>query len=57
VADPTGGLRERLREELGDTRLVAEHLGHADLSPRCAAMPHVAREEWFTAVGRLERSR
>src|SRR6266540_5672272 len=43
-----------LRQELGDTRLVAEYLGHADLST-VARYAHVDREELFTAAGRLER--
>ena len=42
-----------LRQEVGDTRLVAEYLGHADLST-VARYAHVDREELFEAVGRLE---
>ncbi|MGH3031709.1 MAG: tyrosine-type recombinase/integrase [Gaiellaceae bacterium] len=42
-----------LRQELGDVRLVAEYLGHADLST-VARYAHVAREELFAAAGRLE---
>jgi integrase/recombinase XerC len=42
-----------LRQELGDTRLVAEYLGHADLST-VARYAHVDREELFAAAGRLE---
>jgi len=42
-----------LRQELGDTRLVAEYLGHADLST-VSRYAHVAREELFAAAGRLE---
>jgi len=36
-----------------DTRLVAEYLGHADLST-VSRYAHVAREELFAAAGRLE---
>jgi len=43
-----------LRQELGDTRLVAEYLGHADLST-VARYAHVDRGELFTAAGRLEQ--
>jgi integrase/recombinase XerC len=43
-----------LRQELGDTRLVAEYLGHADLST-VARYAHVDREELFEAAGRLEQ--
>lgn len=43
-----------LRQELGDTRLVAEYLGHADLST-VARYAHVARDELFDAAGRLEQ--
>ena len=43
-----------LRQELGDTRLVAEYLGHADLST-VARYAHVDREELFDAAGRLEQ--
>jgi hypothetical protein len=43
-----------LRREVGDTRLVAEYLGHADLST-VARYAHVDREELFAAVGRLEQ--
>jgi integrase len=42
-----------LRQELGDTRLVAEYLGHADLST-VARYAHVDREELFEAADRLE---
>jgi integrase/recombinase XerC len=43
-----------LRQELGDTRLVAEYLGHADLST-VARYAHVDRDELFGAAGRLEQ--
>jgi integrase len=43
-----------LRQELGDTRLVAEYLGHADLST-VSRYAHVDRDELFAAAGRLER--
>jgi integrase/recombinase XerC len=43
-----------LRQELGDTRLVAEYLGHADLST-VSRYAHVDREELFDAAGRLEQ--
>ena len=43
-----------LRQELGDTRLVAEYLGHADLST-VARYAHVDRQELFAAAGRLEQ--
>ncbi len=43
-----------LRQELGDTRLVAEYLGHADLST-IARYAHVDRQELFEAAGRLEQ--
>ncbi len=43
-----------LRQELGDTRLVAEYLGHADLST-VARYAHVDREELFDAADRLEK--
>jgi integrase/recombinase XerC len=43
-----------LRREVGDTRLVAEYLGHADLST-VARYAHVDREELFAAAGRLEQ--
>ena len=43
-----------LRQERGDTRLVAEYLGHADLSP-VARYAHVDRQELFTAASRLEQ--
>jgi len=43
-----------LRQELGDTRLVAEYLGHADLST-VARYAHVDRRELFEAAGRLEQ--
>jgi integrase/recombinase XerC len=42
-----------LRQELGDTRLVAEYLGHADLST-VVRYAHVDRKELFEAAGRLE---
>jgi integrase/recombinase XerC len=42
-----------LRQELGDTRLVAEYLGHADLST-VVRYAHVERKELFEAAGRLE---
>jgi integrase/recombinase XerC len=42
-----------LRQELGDTRLVAEYLGHADLST-VARYAHVDRNELHDAAGRLE---
>ena len=44
-----------LRQEIGDTRLVAEYLGHADLST-VSRYAHVARDELFAAAGRLEHS-
>lgn len=43
-----------LRQELGDARLVAEYLGHADLST-VARYAHVDRNELFAAAKRLER--
>jgi integrase/recombinase XerC len=43
-----------LRQERGDTRLVAEYLGHADLST-VARYAHVHRDELFDAAGRLEQ--
>ncbi|MGH2920821.1 MAG: tyrosine-type recombinase/integrase [Gaiellaceae bacterium] len=43
-----------LRQELGDARLVAEYLGHADLST-VSRYAHVARDELFDAAGRLEQ--
>ncbi|MGH3082593.1 MAG: tyrosine-type recombinase/integrase [Gaiellaceae bacterium] len=43
-----------LRQEVGDTRLVAEYLGHADLST-VARYAHVDREELFDAAARLEQ--
>src|SRR5207247_1711643 len=43
-----------LRQELGDTRLVAEYLGHADLST-VSRYAHVDRKELFEAAGRLEQ--
>ena len=43
-----------LRQERGDTRLVAEYLGHADLST-VARYAHVDRDELFDAAGRLEQ--
>lgn len=43
-----------LRQELGDKRLVAEYLGHADLST-VARYAHVARAELLAAAGRLEQ--
>ncbi len=42
-----------LRKELGDTRLVAEYLGHADLST-VARYAHVDREELFDAADRCD---
>jgi integrase/recombinase XerC len=42
-----------IRQELGDTRLVAEYLGHADLST-VARYAHVDRKELYTAASRLE---
>jgi integrase/recombinase XerC len=42
-----------LRQELGDTRLVAEYLGHADLST-VVRYAHVDRKELFEAADRLE---
>jgi site-specific recombinase XerD len=44
-----------LRQELGDVRLVAEYLGHADLST-VSRYAHVSRRELFTAAARLERT-
>ncbi len=43
-----------LRQERGDTRLVAEYLGHADLST-VARYADVDRDELFAAAGRLEQ--
>jgi integrase/recombinase XerC len=43
-----------LRQEMGDTRLAAEYLGHADIST-VARYAHVDRTELFEAAGRLER--
>lgn len=43
-----------LRQELGDTRLVAEYLGHSDLST-VSHYAHVDRDELFAAAGRLEQ--
>jgi len=43
-----------LRQEVGDTRLVAEYLGHADLST-VARYAHVDRQELFNAAERLEQ--
>jgi site-specific recombinase XerD len=43
-----------LRQELRDTRLVAEYLGHADLST-VVRYAHVDRKELFEAAGRLEQ--
>jgi Phage integrase family len=43
-----------LRQELGDTGLVAEYLGHADLST-VARYAHVDRDELFGAAGRLRQ--
>ena len=43
-----------LRQELGDTRLVAEYLGHADLST-VARYAHLDRDELFDAAARLEQ--
>ena len=42
-----------LRQELGDTRLVAEYLGHADLST-VSRYAHVAGDELRGAAARLE---
>ena len=47
------GGKEPLRKTLGDTRLVAEYLGQADLST-VSRYAHVAREELFAAAGCLE---
>ena len=41
-----------LRQELGDTRLVAEYLGHADLST-VSRYAHVASDELHEAAARL----
>jgi integrase/recombinase XerC len=43
-----------LRPELGNTRLVAEYLGHADLST-VSRYAHVDRKELFEAADRLEK--
>jgi len=43
-----------LRQERGDTRLVAEYLGHADLST-VARYAHVDRDELHDAANRLEQ--
>ncbi len=43
-----------LRQERGDTRLVAEYLGHADLST-VARYAHVDRDELHDAACRLEQ--
>lgn len=43
-----------LRQEMGDTRLAAEYLGHADLST-VSRYAHVDREELHSAAGRLEK--
>lgn len=43
-----------LRQDTGDTRLVAEHLGHADLST-VARYTHVAATELHDAADRLGR--
>ena len=43
-----------LRQEAGDTRLVAEYLGHADLST-VSRYAHVDRDELYSAAGRLEK--
>jgi integrase len=43
-----------LRQEMGDTRLAAEYLGHADLST-VSRYAHVERAELFEAAGRLEQ--
>jgi integrase len=43
-----------LRQERGDTRLVAEYLGHSDLST-VARYAHVERDERFGAADRLEQ--
>jgi integrase/recombinase XerC len=42
-----------LRQELGDARLVAEYLGHADLST-VSRYAHVDRDELFAAAERIE---
>jgi integrase/recombinase XerC len=42
-----------LRQEMGDTRLAAEYLGHADIST-ISRYAHVDRSELFEAAGRLE---
>jgi integrase/recombinase XerC len=43
-----------LRQERGDARLVAEYLGHSDLST-VSRYAHVDRDELFDAAGRLEQ--
>jgi integrase/recombinase XerC len=43
-----------LRQERGDTRLVAEYLGHSDLST-VSRYAHVDRDELFDAADRLEQ--
>ena len=43
-----------LRQDAGDTRLVAEYLGHADLST-VTRYAHVDRDELFAAASRLEQ--
>jgi integrase/recombinase XerC len=43
-----------LRQERGDTRLVAEYLGHSDLST-VSRYAHVDRDELFDAASRLEQ--
>jgi integrase/recombinase XerC len=43
-----------LRQEMGDTRLAAEYLGHADIST-VSRYAHVERVELYEAAGRLER--
>ena len=43
-----------LRQDAGDTRLVAEYLGHTDLST-VSRHAHVERDELFAAASRLEQ--
>jgi integrase/recombinase XerD len=43
-----------LRQETGDTRLVAEYLGHADLST-VSRYAHVAERELYEATAALGR--
>jgi integrase/recombinase XerC len=45
-----------LRQEFGDTRLVAEYLGHSDLST-VARYAHVDRDEWPARTTRRRPSR